>query len=175
MADIVELTIKRLPYELVNEVFSFLGRSPSAKIIEEAKDDLDENGLVVGVRYSGNDISRFYDCWKLVARYNFDLYNGVPKYIDIQTIFFDMSNLSCVGCHCHINLRDFYNYGERCEWCYALYLGHEVLECDICRNYKTLDFDDMFLQGETWICRNCEIPSETEDEESEIDEEEFWD
>lgn len=173
MADIVELTTKRLPLELVNIVFSFLGRSPSAKLVEEAKYDLDENGLIVGERYSGNDVSRFYDCWKLVARYNFDLYNGVPRHIDIQTIFFDIETLTCVECCCHINLRNYTNYDGRCEWCYAIHLGHEVFSCEEC-DFKTTEISDLDFHGNRMYCQRCYIESETEDED-EVEDEEFWD
>jgi len=192
MADIVELTIERLPRELVDIVFSYLGTSPSADIIKGAIEDIKEYEDPIEDRLGKDKLiilrienkyssfgkypiynNAFFKVWKECIALNnrLNLIRKSPKMIlDITQNYLKKDNLKCVGCYCYISIDNCVNYGERCEWCYATYLGQEVYSCDRCgyRSFCISNFRDV----EGFLCWDCE--DET-DEENEIDEEEFWD
>ena len=179
MADIIELTTTRLPFEIANVVFSFLGTSPSAKLIDDTLNILEESDLVIEKKNDVIDIgNRFIRHWIWVKVFHRKLNYWKPKpspIVDVEHTLWLVETLQCSECCCSINTDDNANYEGLCEWCYASHLGHEIFTCSSC-DYKSTENDDMWLQNNNWYCRYCGLPSDEETEtEDEEDENEFWD
>ena len=176
MADIIEVTITRLPSELVDRVFSYLGASPSAKLITDTLEFFDTSELIeMKTTYIHDVTALFVWKWKNVIEWNIKLqyFKDEPnRVVNVEDTINRIENLSCRECCCHIYVNDFADYEGKCEWCYAEEMGCEVFKCQDC-GFRS-DEPSLFNSNEYgYICDGCVF--EPDDDEDEIDEDEFWD
>ena len=163
MADIIATTERRLPYEIINIVFSFLGTSPSADLIKEAIED---------IREYDDGYTNLLTSWKECVSINNKL-NVVRKpkrTINITRNYLKLDNLTCEECGCNCLLDEYIDYCGKCEWCYTEYLGHEVFTCGTCR-FRSDDLSDFSNNSNGFWCQYCEPEYSSGDENEESD---FW-
>lgn len=180
--ELIEAVNNKLPFELANIIYSYLGKSKTANLICESKEDLEE--------YSGALLDNclntstwkmypifnngFLNSWKYVVKSNNALnqIRDKPKCtIDITSTHLEIDNIKCEWCCVNTHIQDYINYGKKCEWCYAEYLGNDVFTCNECGNKSTDKSDFYYSRSRGYICDWCyQNNSESEDE----DEDEFW-
>jgi hypothetical protein len=126
---------ERLPFELLNEIYSFVGKHKTAELIEKLVDDIDDIYIdFVGCRNEPliKETEEFSEKVFEIININKEYGRvGRPKYIfDHNEVRFNMLNeiYNCYYCNKIINRTELLCYGARCTKCYSRKLGCEEIE-----------------------------------------------
>jgi len=111
-------------HHLLNIIFSYLGESPSAKVMKELTNDEDMNAEING-RLDFTNLSPLYpSIYFTMRRWSNRVYNvrkydvlNIPRYkVDCLQIEDDVD---CERCNKLLTYPERENYGEYCEKCYG--------------------------------------------------------
>ena len=124
--NLIELVNDKLPFELSNIVFSFLGESPSSTIINDAIRDMTFNLEYMEDQKQKLERIGFFNVWKTIVEMNEEL-NQIRtkqlKIISIAEVRIWYVSQKCEKCLYNCSLDEILKYDRKCECCYADELG----------------------------------------------------
>lgn len=155
---------RRLPFELSDYIYSFVGEHELAKIIKKTTKniaDAIETSHMID-HYVEDDFKlQFFASLKLFREVHGNYYPFFDPYdfaLSMSSGLYDY----CYYCERRITRQELVDYFMECQVCHAKKLGTEVYECNNC-GFETLDETKMCKYKNTMICDDCfetEVDSE---------------
>ena len=163
--------VNKLPFELANIIYSYVGEHKNAEMIKKAEDEITEAHCWL-LDFYNQEGKSFYE--KYFETYNFlHQIHGTKKVNTHEFLYHTHNELyKCYYCNKMLYKDDIVNYNFECEFCHARKLGTEVYECQGCGD-RTFEGMNMSEYQHKLYCEFCyeSLIEEALEEENEENEE----